>query len=117
MGGRRYKVIIRDSGEVIFGLAFTRIDSWGHEISSTSLENSSEGKSVAIFRQVVGLVDSMVFQYRPPVLWLSIETEQRRSLYGKLVDQFLLRHTDYRSCNEHWESVLYLVRVDPATNP
>ena len=95
----------------MFALAYTPIDSWGHEGSATSLENSSDGRSVAIFRQVVALVDSLVFQYRPPVLWLRIETEGRRSLYGKLVDQFLQRHPSYRSCDDDWKDRLYLVRV------
>jgi hypothetical protein len=111
IGNSRYKVVIRASGEVLFYLATPRIDSWGYDIPQTSLENSSDGKSVAIFAKVEELVDSMVFQHRPPVLWLRIETERRRPLYGRLVDRFLQRHLEYRSCDDDWEDRLYLVRI------
>ena len=114
IGNERYKLVIRDSGEVLFYLACAFRDSWGYEVDPTSLENPSNGKSVAIFRRVIELLNEMVFRYKPPVLWLRIESERRRRLYGKLVDKFLCQHPEYRSCDEGWVDRLYLVRYLPS---
>jgi hypothetical protein len=115
IGYERYRLVIRDSGEVIFHLAVCATDSWGHEIPSTSLENSSHGKSVELFRTVTELLDEMVYTYRPAVLWIRIDFERRRSLYGKLVDAFLVKHPEYRSCDEQWIDHLYVVRALPTS--
>lgn len=111
-GPRSYTVYIKNSGEVVFALTTSRIDSWGYEIPSTSLENDSEGHSVSIFRNAMRVLSELVYVYKPPVLWFHIfEWElKRKALYKRLVKSFLATHSDYVSCDENWEDCLYVVK-------
>lgn len=112
VGDRSYDVLIMKSGEVIFARTVESIDSWGHTISSTSLENDSNGKAIAIFRSVTTVLSEMVYKYRPPLLWFRIINPKRKRLYTRLVRNFLDEHSAYTSCDDDWEERLYVVRAN-----
>ena len=105
-----YRVEFLKGGEVIFRLKNPRIDSFGHEIEPTSLENGN-GNSIPIFRNVMKIIDRYVYRAKPPVLSLKIVDLKRHSLYDRLIRKFLNKHPEYVTCDSNWKSHVTIVRV------